>query len=1744
MHIRIKDLEQSIDAGSIMVTDASGVPMYVAPDAAEDDILVMEEGVPAFHHVGDFFTNGFTYSSVDKEVKLGGEIFEDTTIYSSSFDFNLDVMDSWLKTTNLMKIESDSAVVIIADASLSFQANDYYFYPFTPSTNNAGFAGKTFFVDSNSKLKYGTITTTNVAEGTNLYYTDARARAALSAGDGIDYDDVTGVISITPTSTNDFIENQTAVSQTASFKISGNGTLNNLTVNGQITSDLLQGLNYNRGLSLEPSNYVFYTNDSANFLWKNVSTTIMALSNGGDLVIGNNGSNPNNKMLYVAGEAEAFILRSPYLYLSADSGLLNGITYTSAGDIVKYMSEGKHIMTIHNGVSFVDALTINPDSDVQLNQYPNSRNDGVTMKALYVDSSGNILHGPIDAYSKTELQTSGSASVHWDNITDVPSTITGIAGHSDVAFTTLADGDLFQYESSSGKWTNQTINNAGGNTGQIAVIDSDLHVKFRTTAEFLSDVGLAGAYFAQGGNSFGALAQFGTLDTYDLDVLVDNTRVMRFFTSGNINVGSGASDPGYLFAVQGDLYTKGITIDIVSKGVGKALVSDANGVGTWTTLDATSIGALTDVTTTDSSEIDFTHTSPTATTRNITGSIIAGSIANSKLTNSTISGISLGSNLATLTISGPLTGTSYNGSTAVSIGIQDADADGATKGAATFAATDFNSASGVISIDYANGQSASGSTKGFLTSGDWTTFNNKISTGAITGSGLTMSTARLLGRTTASTGAVEEISVTSASGITLSSGTLSLSAIPNSSLANSTISGISLGSNLATLTITSPLTGTSYDGSAGVTIALAGLTGLGTANQFVGMNAGATAYEYKTFAVGTSGTDFAIAHTTNTITFNLPSASASNRGVVTTSSQTFAGAKTFSSDLVIGTGTWGRGGGSVSTNISIGVSAGAGTQTNGTSTPNVFIGNSAGTAVTSGYSHIAIGYRALYAQTGGDDNIAIGYRALSSSISTYYNIAIGTDSLFNLVDSGGSFYNVAVGPNSGNNIATGQRNVAMGFYAMGQASSTGNASYNVAIGGTALYGNYSGQYNVAIGYQSLIAATTSNYNVAVGYAALGSVTTTSQNIGLGYNAGNLTTGSYNVFIGSFDGTGFTSSSNQVFIADGQGNVRARAASNGNWIFGGTTDAGYKVDVQGSFRVTTTSLLTGAVTASSTINGMYLSTAGTRNLFISNGAATNLANAQDNTVYGAENAGAALTTSGIRNTLIGTSAGRSITDGYYNVYVGYKAGWNSVSGPTTPGENSVVGYSAGQAGGVGIAALGAYAGFNNTGNAGIFVGYQSGYNSTANHTLAIGYQALYTTTTGLRNLAVGHQAGYTTAGDDNTFIGWQTGKQIAGTGNTYMGSQVAGSAGGGTHTNNTFIGFATGYYSGNSSNNTFMGASAGTNISTGSYNTYLGAGAGYSTSTGQYNVAVGYNCMQGGASITGTDNFAMGAFALKQMTSGIGNIGVGSNAGYSISTNNYNITIGVNAGYSIASSNNIAIGVNSLNATSGSDNIAIGSTSFGFGNSVGSYNVGVGYNAGFKNNGGDYNVLIGWKAGYELTTGDYNVIIGGFDATSYATTSNCVWIADGQGNVRIRIPSTGNVLIGTSTDGGFKLEVNGTSKFSNDITLAADKFLYFGSDYIRTNGARLMTITSFNGIYIPDAVGVGVTPSAYKFEVSGTAKISGVLTLGSITVTTGTGTPEGAVTAVVGSLFIRTDGGTTTTFYVKETGTGNTGWVAK
>jgi hypothetical protein len=82
----------------------------------------------------------------------------------------------------------------------------------------------------------------------------------------------------------------------------------------------------------------------------------------------------------------------------------------------------------------------------------------------------------------------------------------------------------------------------------------------------------------------------------------------------------------------------------------------------------------------------------------VTNDMLAGSIANNKLTNSTISGKALGTNLDTLTIGTGLSGTSYNGSSAITIANTGVTAFNTRTGGVSLQASDISGlAAGIVS---------------------------------------------------------------------------------------------------------------------------------------------------------------------------------------------------------------------------------------------------------------------------------------------------------------------------------------------------------------------------------------------------------------------------------------------------------------------------------------------------------------------------------------------------------------------------------------------------------------------------------------------------------------------------------------------------------------------------------------------------------------------------------------------------------------------------------------------------------------------------------------------------------------------------------------------------------------------------------------------------------------------------------------------------------------------------------------
>lgn len=143
-----------------------------------------------------------------------------------------------------------------------------------------------------------------------------------------------------------------------------------------------------------------------------------------------------------------------------------------------------------------------------------------------------------------------------------------------------------------------------------------------------------------------------------------------------------------------------------------------------------------------------------------------------------------------------------------------------------------------------------------------------------------------------------------------------------------------------------------------------------------------------------------------------------------------------------------------------------------------------------------------------------------------------------------------------------------------------------------------------------------------------------------------------------------------------------------------------------------------------------------------------------------------------------------------------------------------------------------------------------------------------------------------------------------------------------------------------------------------------------------------------------------------------------------------------------------------------------------------------------------------------------------------------------------VVSGGDKLQGNNIESTSALNIESANELS--LIAAADGVLVVAS------GTNTLVLRAWNNTSSVELNSAGFTPLTDGGNSLGASsrQWANLLLNGNITfnstgpqVRYGTGTPEGAVTAPVGSIFLRSDGGTATSVYIKESGAGNTGWVA-
>ena len=529
------------------------------------------------------------------------------------------------------------------------------------------------------------------------------------------------------------------------------------------------------------------------------------------------------------------------------------------------------------------------------------------------------------------------------------------------------------------------------------------------------------------------------------------------------------------------------------------------------------------------------------------------------------------------------------------------------------------------------------------------------------------------------------------------------------------------------------------------------ITVAGTSGQVL-TSAGASAPTWTTptvgtvtsvsaLTLGTTGTDLsstvANGTTTPVITLQVPTASATNRGALSSTDWTTFNNK-YSTGGALGTPSSGTVTNLTGTaSININGTVGATTPSTGvfttltdsalTSGRVTYAGTAGllqdsanftfnGTTVTTANDASIHGLTVGLGGGAVATNTAIGSGALSATATGTFNVGVGQVAL-SAVTSGGN--NTAVGRAALNTNTTASDNTAIGFNSL----IVNNGAQNTAVGGLSLTNNVGAVSGVAIGYGSLQYNVLGNNNSSLGFQSLRYNTTASNLTAIGYQSlynnttnvatlGTITGGS-SYTNGTYTGVVMTLSSGSTAITYPTATIV---------VAGGVVTTVTITSAGVGFKDTTTVLTAPAASIGGTGSGFSVPVA--------------------------------TLASGTGNTAVGYQAGYNVTTGVNNTALGYQ----SLNANNIGASNTGIGYlslTANTSGNFNTAVGSLSLNSNTTSLASTAIGYGSLRYVTGNGNIGIGYNAASTgtnnLTTGTNNTVIGQQAIVATSADTNSIV---------------------------------------------------------------------------------------------------------------------------------------------------------------------------------------------------------------------------------------------------------------------------------------------------------------------------------------------------------------------------------------------------------
>jgi hypothetical protein len=608
--------------------------------------------------------------------------------------------------------------------------------------------------------------------------------------------------------------------------------------------------------------------------------------------------------------------------------------------------------------------------------------------------------------------------------------------------------------------------------------------------------------------------------------------------------------------------------------------------------------------------------------------------------------------------------------------------------------------------------------------------------------------------------------------------------------------------------------------------------------------------------------------------------------------------------------------------------------------------------------------------------------------------------------------NTVFGNLAGTAFTTAQSSTAIGQTAL-RNHQTGN--WNTAIGNGSMSQDVNGIANTALGVSTL-AALTSNSNIgntSIGYNGLSRLTNGDYNTYLGYSLGTggiLTTGSFNTILGAQVNVGVASLSNNIIIADGQGNIRFRDDATSTILsrLAGTGTRMVVTDANGA--LSTQSIpsggggmaIGGAITSATAGSVLF---AGASGVLAQNNALFYWDDTNARLAIGRNTATGKLDIQGVATTDGGQLGSELTTTGSGTNWSGtsFATGYTHTAGSTdalTTTLAAVVGNSY---------QLSWTITGRTVGNLQIlYGGYVSG-NVFTNNTIT-------TRATATTNFSI------TPTTDFNGTIVLSIKQITAGTSTIILRNSsgaITNEIRGGTSNTNMFIGAESGALTTIGLNNTAIGYQSLQNNLQGNYNMAIGYRTLQNNTIGISNVAIGSQTLI--ANISGSSNTSIGDGVMKLNTSGSGNTAIGSGAMNATTTGNNNTSVGQSslAGNTTAV-NNVAIGWETLMYATGNSNTAIG------------LRAGSKISGGVTNNSACSNSLFVGNETRPLADNQTNQIVIGFQTTGLGSNTTVI------GNSSTTDAAIyGRLLVNYSAPviGTYALDVNGTARVVSNLTTA-------------------------------------------------------------------------------------------------------------